>query len=172
MAIFSNKIEQVRFIDENMSTIRVDWNDENNTRRGHVFENAPGPDLDALLEEGWTQERIATVTHQRRAQDSTGFRKVVNDEVAAQVDAILKKYQIENYRKLYDKNDEQAVAVDHSLVWKTIEEINDNKDDLFSFKLWAIESKFGENATKEQKKELRRCTSILQGLSILYSMQG
>ena len=104
MAIFSNKIEHARFIDENMSTIRVEWSDETDNRRGYVFENAQGPDLDALLEEGWTQERIATVTHQRRAQDSTGFRKVVNDEVAVQVDAILKKYQIENYRNLYTDN--------------------------------------------------------------------
>jgi len=47
-----------------------------------------------------------------------------------------------------------------------------DKDNLFKFKLWALENSIMQSATKEEKSKIRKASSILEGLSILYDIKS
>jgi hypothetical protein len=72
------------------------------------------------------------------------------------------------------KYDEAMVAVKHQTqrdtnsIYERVIDFNTEKDNLFKFKLWAMEKGVeGFEATKEQKSALRKCKSIISGLQII-----
>ena len=49
-------------------------------------------------------------------------------------------------------------------------DINENKDELFKFKLWALELDMVKNSDKAIKSSIRKATRISQGISILENL--
>ena len=174
MTIFSDRIETAYFINGRFDTIRVEYTDDEGNRRGHILPNNDSdPDFQALKAEGWDIKKIHDGTAEIRRQDAVQFNAIVNDEVNARVDEIMRRYNISNYKQ-YSKDAEGWDAgehTDHSKMWDHLSEINENKDDVFAFKMWALDSEWAKKATRDQKKALRRAQSILEGLSVLYLMQ-
>lgn len=174
-AIFAGRIQTAYFINGQFDTIRVEWIDDENNRRGHICPNSDAdPDFQALKAEGWDIQKIHDGTAEIRRSDAVQFNAVVNDEVNQRVDEIMRRYNISNYKQYYSENNEWTdgeVVTDHTRIWDNLATINDNKDDVFAFKMWALDSEWAKNATQDQKKALRRSQTILEGLSVLYLMQ-
>lgn len=172
MAIFSGKIDTAYYFNSELSTIAVEWVNSKGERRQYIVPSDPNnSDFQALVEEGWDKQKLALSTAEYRRAQHGRFARLVNEHVKEEVEDIVKKYNIENYQKLYKSGNEMIQAADHTKIWETLEDINENKEDLFTFKMWALDSKWAEKATPDQKKALRRSQTILEGLSVLYLMQ-
>jgi len=178
MAIFSGKIQTAYYSNNDYSTIRVEWlNNDGKVKVYTLPADTGNSDYQALEKEGWNLEKLADGTEEFRRSGAAAFARIVNAEVETRVDEVMKNYNILNYQQFYRKNKDQEdnnaliQGVDHSKLWETLEEINESKEDLFAFKMWAMDSKWAEGATRDQKKALRRAQTILEGLSVLYLMQ-
>jgi hypothetical protein len=56
-------------------------------------------------------------------------------------------------------------------VYNFIMDKNSDKDELFKFKMWALDLDFVKSKDKETKSALRKVQSILEGLSMLNNMK-
>jgi hypothetical protein len=50
--------------------------------------------------------------------------------------------------------------------------INTDKEELFKFKLWALEQEAVQNSDKDVKSKIRKCTNIIEGLFIVNELLG
>lgn len=176
MAIFNGKVKKAYYINGDFDTIRVEWDDGGEALRGYILPADPShPDYQDLVNQGWDKQKLADHTADVRRSSSRQFAEIVNSEVAFQVEEVLKKYNIHNYQKylLKESGDDTEVVshADHTRIWDTLLSINENKEDLFAFKMWALDSELTKKATVDQKKALRRASTVLEGLSVLYLMQ-
>lgn len=176
MAIFDGLVSRAYYINEKFDTIRVEYDDGGEALRGYVLPvDENNSDYQDLLKQGWDKEKLAEDTAEVRRSSSRQFAEIVNAQVAIQVEEVLKKYNIHNYQKYLLKesgDDTEFVShADHTRIWDTLLSINENKEDLFAFKMWALDSELTKKATVDQKKALRRASTVLEGLSVLYLMQ-
>ena len=66
-----------------------------------------------------------------------------------------------------DKTAKQKLETSEHLLYNHIMSVNEDKDELFKFKLWALEQDVVKNAPKEIKSSLRKATRITAGMAIL-----
>jgi hypothetical protein len=59
-----------------------------------------------------------------------------------------------------------ALSVD-SLLFDTLLDNNEDKDNLFKFKLWALELEFVKSGTKANKSRVRKAKSVFEGMGII-----
>lgn len=148
MAVFKNKILDAYFINQERSTIRVEYSDGGPARRGFILprdeENA---DFQALEAEGWTVKRVLENTEKMEEDRKRLFNARVNEVAAGLMDTPTKGPE--------------------EFSWDKVLEKNNDKDELFSFKMWALETDLIKNAPSDLKKKLRKARTILEGLSIL-----
>ena len=64
-----------------------------------------------------------------------------------------------------------AVQRSKNTIFQFIWDANDHKDELFKFKLWALELDFVKSADKTVKSSLRKAKTIIDGLVILKSIK-
>lgn len=175
MADFSGKVTRAYYINKECNTIRVEYNDGDRIRGYVIPANEHNPDYKALAADGWDVEKIMNATDEMRIADGKRFARIVNEEVEIRLAEVLKRHNLESYQNISKaeegKTDTVEFSIDHSKFWDIIVNNNKNKDAVFGFKMWAIDSELMKKATTDQKKALRRSQTILEGLSVLYLMQ-
>jgi hypothetical protein len=153
-AIFSNSIISAYYFDEDYATIEVLYEINDEIHNYIVEVNPDNVDYQALLAEGWNTDKLAKSTEQYKREQSLEF----NNAIQASVDAILEqtKMSIKPAEGIRD------ISVD---IFDMM--LEDNKDMLFKFKLWALELDNIKTSTKAVKTKIRKCKSIIEGMAII-----
>ena len=184
MAEFSGKIVSAFYADEGFTAIKVLYEDNEVLTPWIVTVDETNPDYQALLEEGWDNERLIDETAERRRAESQAYNMEIN--AAAREMLGLKELQDEKNRLLEEKKKAQSKAEEQEQILLSLDkevkvktnqidnaffqmvwEANEDKEQLFKFKLWALELDFVQSASKEIKASIRRCTSLIDGLNIV-----
>lgn len=188
MAIFSGKILTAHYINPEYSIVELTYTGEDGGVYAHALRVDPdNPEWQALLEDGWDQERLIEGTAEYKRISSMNFNIEVNnaaktlaksmaDEIAT---AMAKKMVKEKYEQLEVKATlaaakETNISLDAPSVYKVqneeLESIifnNENKDIIFKFKLWILEQDFVKGCTKEQKSEIRKASRLTELFALI-----
>jgi len=188
MAEFSGKVVDAQFIDNEHSIIKVLYDQDGSLHVYNLDVNPDHPDYKELMSEGWDLEKIAESTAEYKKAESAAFNIEVNEAARALAQEMLgmKVLQDERDRLAAEKEklgeqvsskEETLIGLDKEVKIKTNQvdsayfehlwEINENKEELFKFKLWALELDAVKDAGKELKSSIRKATRISQGLAII-----
>lgn len=188
MAEFSGKVVDAQFIDNEHSIIKVLYDQDGSLHVYNLDVNPDHPDYKELMSEGWDLEKIAESTAEYKKAESAAFNIEVNTAARALAQEMLgmKVLQDERDRLAAEKEklgeqvsskEETLIGLDKEVKIKTNQvdsayfehlwEINENKEELFKFKLWALELDAVKDAGKELKSSIRKATRISQGLAII-----
>ena len=154
MAIFSKNIITAHFINEDYTIIEILYKVKDDVH-SHVVETDPTQlDYKALLDEGWDADKLAKGTEQYKREQSLEF----NNTIQTAVDAILEQTKI----SVKPAEGTRDITVD---IFDMM--LEDNKDMLFKFKLWALELDNIKTSSKAVKTEIRKCKSIIEGMATI-----
>ena len=188
MAEFSGKVVDAQFIDNEHSIIKVLYDQDGSLHVYNLDVNPDHPDYKELMSEGWDLEKIAESTAEYKKAESAAFNIEVNTAARALAQEMLgmKVLQDERDRLAAEKEklgeqvsskEETLIGLDKEVKIKTNQvdsayfehlwEMNENKEELFKFKLWALELDADKDAGKEIKSSIRKATRISQGLAIV-----
>ena len=188
MAEFSGKVVDAQFVDEEHSIIKVLYEQDDLIMVYNLDVNPDHPDYKQLMSEGWDLEKIAESTAEYKKAESAAFNIEVNEAARALAQEMLgmKVLQDERDRLAAEKEklgeqvnskEEVLIGLDKEVKIKTNQvdsayfehlwEMNENKEQLFKFKLWALELDAVKDAGKEIKSSIRKATRISQGLAII-----
>ena len=188
MAEFDGKVVDAQFVDEEHSIIKVLYEQDELIMVYNLDVNPDHPDYKQLMSEGWDLEKIAESTAEYKKAESAAFNIEVNEAARALAQEMLgmKVLQDERDRLAAEKEklgeqvnskEEVLIGLDKEVKIKTNQvdsayfehlwEINENKEELFKFKLWALELDAVKDAGKEIKSSIRKATRISQGLAII-----
>jgi hypothetical protein len=188
MAEFSGKVVDAQFVDEEHSIIKVLYEQDELIMVYNLDVNPDHPDYKQLMSEGWDLEKIAESTAEYKKAESAAFNIEVNEAARALAQEMLgmKVLQDERDRLAAEKEklgeqvnskEEVLIGLDKEVKIKTNQvdsayfehlwEMNENKEQLFKFKLWALELDAVKDAGKEIKSSIRKATRISQGLAII-----
>jgi hypothetical protein len=183
MAEFSGKVVSAEFIDAEYTLIKVRYEDNGVLNVYQLFANPDHPDYQDLLEEGWDPDKIIAETVASKRAQQAAWNTQVNTAAKALVDQLLaskSETQSEadvlafaklNYlnKEEYEKRKEaESQGQD---IYNFIMDKNSDKDELFKFKMWALDLDFVKSKDKETKSALRKVQSILDGLSMLNDLK-
>ena len=157
MADFSGKIVDAQYIDSEYSVIKVLYEDNNVLNVYNLNVNPEHPDYQALEAEGWDHNKLVDSTAAVKKAQAAAFAIEVNTAAKALIEQNMEN-EIRSLEKLEDYFELFVADTD--------------KDNLFKFKLWALENSIMQSATKEEKSKIRKASSILEGLSILYDIKS
>jgi hypothetical protein len=188
MAEFDGKVVDAQFVDEEHSIIKVLYEQDELIMVYNLDVNPDHPDYKQLMSEGWDLEKIAESTAEYKKAESAAFNIEVNEAARALAQEMLgmKVLQDERDRLAAEKEklgeqvnskEEVLIGLDKEVKIKTNQvdsayfehlwEMNENKEELFKFKLWALELDAVKDAGKEIKSSIRKATRISQGLAII-----
>lgn len=188
MAEFSGKVVDAQFVDNEHSIIKILYDQDGSLHVYNLDVNPDHPDYKELMSEGWDLEKIAESTAEYKKAESAAFNIEVNTAARALAQEMLgmKVLQDERDRLAAEKEklgeqvsskEETLIGLDKEVKIKTNQvdsayfehlwEINENKEELFKFKLWALELDAVKDAGKEIKSSIRKATRISQGLAII-----
>ena len=154
MAIFSKNIITAHFINEDYTIIEILYKVKDDVH-SHVVETDPTQlDYKALLDEGWDADKLAKGTEQYKREQSLEF----NNTIQTAVDAILEQTKM----SVKPAEGTRDISVD---IFDMM--LEDNKDMLFKFKLWALELDNIKTSSKAVKTEIRKCKSIIEGMATI-----
>ena len=85
----------------------------------------------------------------------------------------MAEFTAESEQKLAKIGGEEFDAIQRSknTIFQFIWDADENRDELFKFKLWALELDFVKSADKTVKSSLRKAKTIIDGLVILKSIK-
>jgi len=153
-AIFSNSIISAYYFDEDYATIEVLYEINDEIHNYIVEVNPDNIDYQALLAEGWDTDKLAKSTEQYKREQSLEF----NTAIQTSVDAILEQ------SKMSIDPAEGARDISNDIFDMILQ---DNKDMLFKFKLWALELDNIKTSPKSVKTKIRKCKSIIEGMTVI-----
>lgn len=179
MAEFSGKIISAQYIDAEYSMIKVTYEQDGMLVVYNLDANPNNHDYQALLDEGWDQERIIEETAEVKKAQAAAFNvevhaaaKLIVDELLAQEkenlqqvarNLELKGLDLENLDRSWREKTQNMIAE----VWNHILDVNNDKDTLFKFKLWFLEQEFVKDCSKEEKSKIRKAERVTELFSIL-----
>ena len=191
MAEFSGKVVDAQFVDAEHSIIKVLYEQDELIMVYNLDVNPDHPDYKELMSEGWNLEKIAESTAEYKRAESAAFNIEVNEAARALAQEMLgmKVLQDERDRLAAEKeklgeqvNSKEKVLigldkevkiktnkVDHTL-YDFIRDNNDNKEELFKFKLWALEQEEVKEADKKVKSSIRKSTRITEAMAIVNTL--
>jgi len=156
MAEFTNKIVSAFYADEEYSEIIVRY-EQDDKLFVYIVPNDPNnADYKELVRCAWPDKRILEETIQVKRAESKAF----NTEVDLAARALVSE-------KLDELDKKMSMNDSVEKIFFTLLNREESADELFQFKIWALDQEYIINATKEQKSELRKVTSILDGLNFL-----
>lgn len=185
MALFSGKIIEAHYIDPEYSVVEVLYEGDDGKLYSHALRVDPNNQewLD-LLAEGWNHDKLADGTAEYKRVSSADFNRSVHDLAKAMVKELLAS-ETEKLSMLEEKaliklnklnNLEYEARKEEDLsqqdVYAYILDRNEDKDELFKFKLWALELDMVKNTDKETKAMIRKSQSILEGFSLIYNLKN
>ena len=186
MAEFSGKIVSVVYANPEHDLIKIRYEDSGLI---NVFVlDVDHPDYPALEAEGWDEERILDETAELKRAESQAYNMQIN--AAAREMLGLKELQDERNRLAAEKEklgkevhtkEEVLIGLDKEVKVKTNEvdsayfehlwEINENKEELFKCKLWALELEKVKAADKTIKTAIRKSPRITSVLKIIDELE-
>jgi uncharacterized protein YdhG (YjbR/CyaY superfamily) len=155
MAEFSGKIVSAQYIDPEYSIIKVLYDDNGRLTVYNLDVNPDHPDFQALEAEGWTSDKIIDETAEVKKAQSMAF----NIEIESAAKKLLEEKFGENINNP-DSNAETRIS------WEDFPTLNEDKDEIFRFKIWAFESEAMKGASPEVKKSLRKATTLAKAIAI------
>jgi len=172
-------IVTAHYCDEEYSNVEVLYNVGEET---HVYVLPADPedyDYKALVKCGWDTAEIASGTERYKREQSQDFNAMIQD----QVDYLLEESKAELKQQLLQiesdimigQNKVKTAARDYelditSVLYDQLLDQKNNKDNLFKFKLWALELEFVKSSTKADKSRLRKATSVFEGMGIVHEL--
>ena len=192
MAEFSGKIISAEYMNAEYSLIKVRYNDDGMNAIYHLEVDPNNADFQALEADGWNAEKIIDATAESKRVQSNAWNLEVNaaaQQIAeemigtivlkkekSELDVKVKDAQIaldESQEKLDKIGGQEFDAVKRSknTIFQFIWDADDNKDELFKFKLWALELDFVKTANKSVKSSIRKAKTIIDGFIILKSIK-
>ena len=180
MALFSGKIENAYYISEDYSIVEVIYTGDDGSKIVHVLESDENhPDYKDLLAEGWTVDKIADSTAEYKRSRSLAFNTAVNSAAGTIVKEMLAKESeklatleqkaLNKMNKLnsWEYDVQQKDAAVGTAAFEYILAKNSDKEELFKFKLWALEKDFVKSASKETKSKIRKVTKMSEGIALI-----
>jgi len=165
MAEFSGKVVSAVFADPEYQQIKIRYEQDDVLYVYTVPNDDNNPDFQELLKEGWDVEKIIEETAEINKMQSRAFNEQINQAARAMVDEKLKELDA----KIEGASRVEVLESTEALYGIIVN--NTDKDELFRFKLWALELDFVKASTKEKKSELRKAKTLLEGCALLHSMK-
>ena len=195
MAEFSGAVKTAYYVNEDYSLIEVVYTNPIGEEVNYMIEADDNADYLALVEEGYDTETLLDRTSEYKRVHNAEFNAIVNTLAKSLADemigtTVLKKeytktkvqleevkgemleFTAESEQKLAKIGGEEFDAIQRSknTIFQFIWDADDNRDELFKFKLWALELDFVKSADKTIKSSLRKAKTIIDGLVILKSI--
>lgn len=152
-------------------------------------------DWEVIKAIGWDHSRLFDTTAEYKRKESGIFNTMVNQQARKIAEQMVGTNEIrDEYNKLSSQLDQVGSQIEQATgelesATKEVEQVQgkqftaverakngifqfiwderDNKDELFKFKLWALELEETKSADKKTKSALRKAKSIIEGYSIL-----
>lgn len=180
MAEFSGKIISAQYIDAEYSIIKVVYDDNGVLTVWNVDVNPEHPDYQDLVAEGWTQEKLIEETAEIKRAQQAAFNLEVQNAAKAMLGMIELQSQKNELERAIEEREKTILDLDQTVkkkaesaqhvVWDHVISINEDKDELFKFKLWALEQDIVKEADKEIKSAIRKAKKITTALGIIDSL--
>jgi len=155
MAEFSGKIISAQYIDPEYSIIKVLYDNDGAMTVYNVDVNPDHPDFQALEAEGWDSEKIIEETAESKKAQSMAFN--------IEIETAAKKLLEEKFGENINNPDSDAET---RIAWEDFPKLNEDKDEIFRFKIWAFESEAMKGASPDVKKSLRKATTLAKAIAI------
>jgi len=187
MAEFSGAVDAAYYMDENYSLIEVVYTNPNNEKVNYMVEVGDNADYNALVSEGWDPEKLVETTSEFKRESAREFGELVNAQAQALAEEmlgmrflmerkeILEKQTAELDQQTQEKENQllsldqdvkvKTNKVDHA-VYEFIRDNNESKEELFKFKLWALEQDVVKKSDKSIKSSIRKSTRITSAMAI------
>ena len=157
MAEFSGKIIDAMYVNAEYTMVKIVYEHEGQLCVYHIEADPNNPTWQEFLDEGWDQERLIESTSEYKRAQSEAFNIEVNNAAKAMMEELVER-EVKALEKIEDYFDFIATV--------------DDKDSLFKFKLWALETPALKDATKQQKSKIRKAKSVLEGFAILHEIKN
>ena len=159
MAEFTGKIVSAVYTNPEYTMIKVSYDNGDGNLTPYQLEVDPShPDFIALEADGWDTETIIDCTVKWKKMQSAAWNIQVND-AAKQLVAEMKEEYAADTKQLTEK----------SAIYNYVA-FDEDKDNLFRFKLWALETDLMKASSKSDKSKLRKSKTILEGLSVIHGV--
>jgi hypothetical protein len=171
MALFSGKIMEAHYIDHEYSIVELLYTGDDGNVYCHALRADPNsPEWQALIADGWDQEKLAEGTAEYKRQQANSFSESINVHVQERLQEIINTSFKDKEKKLQEMEKELRAnrKVIDEQIYDTLLTNNEDKEHLFKFKLWALEHQEVKDSSKSIKSEIRKSKTILEGLSILH----
>lgn len=184
MAEFSGKIVEARYTDVEYTIVEVLYRgDDKNTYSYALRANPESQDWIDLIADGWDQDKLIEQTIAYKRAASNAWNEQVNAAASALIDQLLaqksdtqSEFDVLSLAQLSNLNAEEyekrqeAEAYGYD-IYNFIMDKNLDKDELFKFKMWALDLDFVKSKDTETKSALRKVQSILDGLTMINNLK-
>ena len=194
MAEFSGKILSAVFMSEEHDMIKIRYEDGDVISVFNVEVDENNQDYKALLDEGWDLQRIVDETAEEKKSESHAFNLMVNaaaQQILEETRA-TRRHEIDAHKEILDKDfnkKKKKFESEMNLVIKNREDLikhfkektedyfahiaeDTDKDTLFRFKLWALETKDLKETSKELKSKMRKAKTMIEGFAVLHEIRS
>lgn len=176
MAEFSGKVLSAVFVNNEHDLIKVRYEDGDNISIFNVEVADTNHDYQDLLKEGWDLERITDETAESKKAESHAFNLMVNEAAQKILEETraTRKQEIEaQFQGEINKNEDLIRHFKEKTedYFAHIAEDTD-KDTLFRFKLWALETKDLKETSKELKSKMRKAKTMIEGFAVLHEIRS
>ena len=187
MAEFSGAVDAAYYMDENYSLIEVVYTNPNNEKVNYMVEVGDNADYNALVSEGWDPEKLVETTSEFKRESASEFGELVNAQAQALAEEMLGMRFLMERKEILEKQtaeldqqtqekENQLLSLDQDVKVKTnkvdhavydfIRDNNESKEELFKFKLWALEQDVVKKSDKSIKSSIRKSTRITSAMAI------
>ena len=157
---FSGKIINATYADEAHSIIKVRYEDNGQINIWNVTNDPNLEDYKELMSEGWDPARILDETIELKKAESKAFNILVNESARELLKGMKK--ETKNQEAVDTLNDSHFDFIVNTT----------DKDVLFKFKIWALETEDMKAASKEHKSRIRKAKTMLEAFSILNEVKS
>jgi|SaaInlV_120m_DNA_3_1039746.scaffolds.fasta_scaffold07141_3 hypothetical protein len=184
MADFSGRIVSAQYANTERTIIKVLYEEDEKLFPYSFPNDENNPDYQALMEEGWDHDKILDDTVERLKAESRAHNIEINKaakELAREMLGmqVLQDQKDELEKKVSDQestllNLDKQVKIKKNEVdtefFRMLFDDNANKEELFKFKLWALELDFVKEADKDIKSKIRKAERITEGMGFIDSL--
>ena len=191
MAEFSGAVETAYYMNEDYTLIEIVYKNSNDELIKYMIEVGDNADYEALVAEGYNEEELVERTSEYKRVHGKEFGELVNAQAQSLAEEmlgmrflmerkqILEKQTAELDQQTQEKENQllsldqdvkvRTNKVDHA-VYDFIRDNNESKEELFKFKLWALEQDVVKEADKSVKSSIRKAPRITSAMVIYDSL--
>ena len=188
MADFSGRIVSAQYANTERTIIKVLYEEDGKLFPYSFPNDENNPDYQDLMKEDWDHEKIADATADRLRGEKRAYDEQINAVARELAKEMLGMKVLEEEKQRLEEEKEKLnstvnekeqilIGLDKEVKVKTnavdtaffqsFWDVNENKEELFKFKLWALELDAVKNADKSIKSSIRKVNRISQGMAIL-----